>query len=943
MDINAIEKKWEKKWEEERIFEVDVDTKKEKLFFTTPYPYISGSLHLGHGRAAVESDVVCRFKRMQGFNVMFPLSFHITGTPVLGISAAIKNGNKKKIKLYEGYVSAYEKNEQKVKDIVKSFEDPQKIVDYFIPKMVDEYKKLGLGVDWRRSFTSGDMEHQKMVTWQFQNYKDLGYLIRGAYPVLYSPKDESAMGEDDIQDADSNPVEKQEFTILKFKFNDKFLVAATLRPETVFGQTNLWVNPETKYHEAKVGNETWILSKEAIFKLKHQRKDVEDLGKTKEKLLGEYATAPAINRKIIILPGRFVDPERGTGIVTCVPSDAPYDYIALKELQENKKEMEKYKLDIENVRSIEIIPIIKTAKYGTQAAVKVVEKEKIKNQDDDRLEKLTQEVYKEGFHTGILLDVCGPYAGKKVTDAKEEMKKDMIEKGDAEILYETSRKAVSRGGGEIIVAVMENQWFLDFNAKGWKDKAYKCLESMKLEPETTRKQFMDVFDWLDKRPCARKRGLGTQLPFDKDWMIESLSDSTIYMTLYTINHLIRKHKIKAESLNHDFFDYVYLGKGNTSKVSESTNIEKNVLEEMRKSFEYWMPVDQRHTFVLHLSNHLSFMIFAHAGLLPEKYWPKFVSFGGLVVSGGEKMSKSKGNVVTLLHVKEKYGADVFRFYLTQAAKVSGTFDWKDSDAENAKKNIEKLYSMIEEGMKNRRQGKVSNLYLSKFNRIKRDATFRLKDMRLKDYDGLVFYEMVNMVKKAKQTLSDEELKALYCYIITDWIKLISPVVPHIAEELWQLSGEDGFVSTEKWPEYDESKIRPEVEAAETYVDEVVKDIEEVKRLAKIENPQKVTIFVAPKWKHEIYDAVLTKTPLKEIIKNHPGKEKQIANYYKKLIKRRPTEEIFMTSESELKVLSASKAFMEKEFGCAVEIVDAEKSKNPKAIVAESGKPGILMD
>ena len=137
--------------------------------------------------------------------------------------------------------------------------------------MIEEYKQLGLSVDWRRSFTSGDMEHQQMVTWQFENYKEKGYLIKEKYPILYSPEDESAMGEDDIKEADSNPVEKMEFTLLKFKFKDKYLVAATLRPETVFGQTNLWANPEIEYQEAKVGNETWIMSKEAVEKLKFQR------------------------------------------------------------------------------------------------------------------------------------------------------------------------------------------------------------------------------------------------------------------------------------------------------------------------------------------------------------------------------------------------------------------------------------------------------------------------------------------------------------------------------------------------------------------------------------------------------------------------------------------------------------------------------------------------
>ena len=118
-------------------------------------------------------------------------------------------------------------------------------------------------------------------------------------------------------------------------------------------------------------------------------------------------------------------------------------------------------------------------------------------------------------------------------------------------------------------------------------------------------------------------------------------------------------------------------------------------------------MDERHTYVLHISNHLSFMIFAHAGLFPEKYWPRKISFHGLIVSEGERMSKSKGNVITLLHVKNNYGADVFRFYLTQGCKVTGLFDWKEEEAKNAKKNMEKLYSMIVEGMNNRREGEIN--------------------------------------------------------------------------------------------------------------------------------------------------------------------------------------------------------------------------------------------
>lgn len=851
VDFAGIEKKWQNEWQNKKVFEPSIDTKKEKFFFTTPYPYISGSLHLGHGRAATESDIFCRYKRMAGFNVLFPMAFHISGTPVLGISSAIKNGDKGKIKLYEDYVAAYEADSKKTKEIVKSFVDPQKIVDFFLPKMIEEYKQLGLGVDWTRSFTSGDMEHQKMVEWQFNQYKDKDYLVRAKYPVLYSPQDESAMGEDDIVEADSNPVEKQEFTLLKFKFKNKFLVAATLRPETVFGQTNLWINPTVEYYEAKVGNEIWILSKEAIEKLKYQRKDLVEIGKTKEKLLGNYAIAPAINREIIILPSGFVDSDMGTGIVTSVPSDAPYDYIALKELQDNKQldKLYNFSVDkIEEIENIEIIPIIKTLKYGDMAAVKIVEEYKILSQDDPKLEELTQEVYKEGFHTGVLLDNCGAYSGMKITLAKEKMKKDMIASSEADIMYETSRKAFSRGGGKIIVAVLDNQWFIDFNSRGWKDKAYECLKKVELLPESNRKLFEDVFAWLDKRPCARKRGLGTPLPFDKGWMIESLSDSTIYMTLYTINHLIRKYKLTSENLNLDFFNYVYLNKNKVEEVTKKTKVSKEILKELRESFEYWMPNDHRHTFILHLSNHLAFMLFAFAGIFPEKYWPKKISFHGLIVSEGEKMSKSKGNVITLLHVKKTYGADVFRFYLTQSTNVQGTFDWRESEAQNAKNAIERVYSEALLAINAKKKGEVKPIYLHKFNKIVKDATARIGEMKLREYNNLVVYDMLNLLKEVKVNLNEKELAAFYDYFIESWLKLLAPVCPHLAEELWHKLGNKTFVSLEKWPVCDESQIDEKLEESEKNVDKTVGDILNVLGIIKQKSGvegNKVYLYVMP--------------------------------------------------------------------------------------------------
>jgi len=152
-----------------------------------------------------------------------------------------------------------------------------------------------------------------------------------------------------------------------------------------------------------------------------------------------------------------------------------------------------------------------------------------------------------------------------------------------------------------------------------------------------------------------------------------------------------------------------------------------------------------------------------------------------------------------------------------------------------------------------------------------------------------------------------------------------------------------MISVQKWPEVDKSKIDTKAEVWEDYVSDLVRDIDEVKKLAKIDKPKKITIFVAPTWKHEVYDAVLMKVDLKEIIKKYKGLEKEVADYYKRLQKRNPTDEIFLTSEDELCLLEKSRTVLVKDCGCEVEIAKAEKSKNPKAMSAESGKPGILME
>ena len=473
---------------------------------------------------------------------------------------------------------------------------------------------------------------------------------------------------------------------------------------------------------------------------------------------------------------------------------------------------------------------------------------------------------------------------------------------------------------------------------------------MTLLPDNIRNNFLETFEWLDKRPAARRRGLGTPLPFDKEWIIESLSDSTIYMSFYIIKNLIKKYKLKPEQLSFDFFDYVYLGKGNLKQVSKKTRIDEKVLKEMRNNFEYWYPNDHRHTYMAHLSNHLSFFIFAHAGLFPEKFWPRKISIHGFVISEGVKMSKSKGNVISLLDVKKNYGADAFRAYISTATNLEGTFNWKKEEAVNMKRRLSAIYSTISEMIEKKKPGKLSSggkAFISRFESYVMDAEKALSEMRLRDYGNIVIYSIPNSLKKIQRRVPEDELLSIYDMITYRWIKMLSPVVPHISEELWEKAGNKGFASTNPWPTANKKLINSKLNMMDSLVDATGDDIREIIKLVG-KKPKEIKIYTAPGWKHTVYKTIMKEFRGKkqdDIIKNLMkipdvrAQGKHAIRFADKLSKI-PNLTDMLTDQEEFKALNEAKQFLEKEFGCKVEVIEGYKSSSDKSLRAEPGKPGI---
>ncbi|MFH0835912.1 MAG: leucine--tRNA ligase, partial [Candidatus Micrarchaeota archaeon] len=833
-DFKAIEGKWQSKWFSEKAFE-PVRGGKRKFFFTVPYPYVSGSLHVGHGRTYAIADVFVRFKRMNGFNVLWPMAFHITGSPVLAISSKIAGGDEETWRLYEDYVRVYEGADAvKVEKIVASFAKPWEVVNYFSKKLVQDFKGIGFSLDLSRQFTTGDPEYNRFIEWQFHKYAEKGYLTQASYPILYCASCQHAVGEDDIKDGDVSPVEVQRFVAVKSKFEDGFLVSCTLRPETVFGVTNLFVNPNEPIVKCVVDGEILFVSQPAVEKMRLQGKNVEVLKERKgADFIGKDCVTP-LGVKVPILPASFVDVNNASGLVHSVPAHAPFDYAAIEELRKDEKTLAKYSGLKSKIEKIKPISLISLGGYGEFPAVELAQKMKIANtREKGKLEKATQQLYKEEFYKGRMKKGLGEFAGLTVAEAKEKVGAWLVKQNHAFEFFEASRSAECRCGGRVIAAVLENQWFLDFNAGNWKKDSSKALKQLKLIPEVYRKQFEDVIEWLDKRPCARRRGLGTQLPFANEWVIESLSDSTIYMAFYTVIKKIREHGLSFKQLTPEFFDFVFLGVGDAKQVAGSLGVTPEALSDIKAEFEYWYPNDQRHTAMAHVSNHLSFFIFAHTAVFPEKYWPKAISLNELVIAEGTKMSKSKGNVVSLNDINREYGADLFRLYAVGTADLSNTLDFRKKDVKAMHRTLSRMYAVLSELIELRKNtpkesgSNSAKWFLSKFASSFAKGSKALEEMRLRDYVQLSFFELLNNYDHFLKRSPPEDRAFVASKVALPWIQLLAPLIPHACEELWQNSGNKGFVSLSEWPAVPKDWIDESVEAQEDFVAGVSTDVKKI--------------------------------------------------------------------------------------------------------------------
>ncbi|WP_017980935.1 leucine--tRNA ligase [Methanocaldococcus villosus] len=927
MNLKEIERKWQKKWEEAKIFNADPDNR-EKFFITAAFPYLNGVLHAGHLRTFTIPEVIARYQRMKGKNVLWTFGYHVTGTPILGLAELIKNRDEKTLE-------AYNKLHGIPMETLLTLTTPEKIVEYFSKKAEEAFKKMGFSLDWRRNFKTDDEAFKRFIVWQFHKLKEKGYIVKGSHPVRYCPKCDNPVEDHDLLHGENATL--VEYVLIKFKLGDIILPAATLRPETVFGVSNIWVNPNETYVKAKVLNEDsgkeeiWIVSKECAEKLKHQNRKVEILEEFKgEELLGKEVLNPITNKKVKIYPAKFVKTGVGTGVVMSVPAHAPYDYIALK--------------DLNLLDKVEIIPLIKVPNYSEIPAKDIIDKLKIESQEDrDKLDEATKRLYKDEYHKGILNENCLEYSGLAVKDIKDKLTKDFIEKGLAETFYEFSEEnVVCRCGTKCIVKMVKGQWFIKYSDEHWKELAHKCVDKMEFIPDYLREVFHEMIDWMKDKACVRRRGLGTEFPFEEGWIIESLSDSTIYPAYYTIAKYINELNIKPEQLTLELFDYVFLGKGDLNKISEETKIDKETIKKMREEFLYYYPVDWRCSAKDLIPNHLTFYIFNHVAIFPEDLWPRGIVVNGYVTIEGKKLSKSKGPLLPVLEVAEKFGADVGRFYIATCAELPQDADIKYHELEKTKRILERLYIFAKEVLEKKESNEsyIDKWLLSKLYRSVREY-YKLMDKFELRKAGLLLYQLLDDDIKWYKKRGGDNREVLLEYLDVV-VRLMAPFTPHICEEIWEMMGREGFVSLTKLPEVKEELINDEIELGEEYIKQLIEDIKEIINVAKIK-PRRIYIYTADDWKYEVLRIIkenegkTVKEIMPIIMKDERFRKlgKEVAKLVNQLIKMKA--EVI----DEVKVLNEAKEFLEKEFNTEI-IINGEDKANKKRF-AIPFKPAIYVE
>ena len=735
---SEIEKKWQKKWEQEKSFKVEVDKNKEKFYMLVEFPYPSGvGLHVGHVRVYTASDVQARFKKAKGYNVLFPMGWDAFGAPA------------------EQYA-------------IKNHIHPKKAVEENIQVFKGQMQDLGLAIDWDREFSTTDPEYYKLTQWQFLQFYKAGLAYKAEKEINWCPTCKTGLSNEDAQGgvcercgsqttkklknqwvlrmsnyadklldglddtefldkvktAQINWIGKSIGASVKFKLKDTDddLEVFTTRCDTLFGVTFMVMSPEHKFFEKykdRIKNleEVKAYQEEAKHKSEIERTDMTK-DKTGVKLNGLTAINPVNGEEIEIWISDYVLASYGTGAIMAVPAHDDRDFA-----------------------------------FATKFGIPIVQVIKEPNTSEDTLIcAYTGDgiMINSGFLNGI----------DKKEIAIDKMIAFLEEKniGKKTVNYRLQDWIFSRQRfwGEPIPMIHCPEC-------GWvpvpdKDLPVLLPDVQSYEPtEDGESPLANITDWVNvKCPCC-----GHDAKRETDTM-PNWAGSSWYWLRYMDPH-------------------------NDNAIAS------------KEALDYWGKVDLYDGGMEHATRHLLYArfwnIFLHEqGLVPNSEpFLKRISHGMILGSNGEKMSKSKGNVVNPTDMVKEYGADALRLYEMFIGDYSKDAAWNENGLKGCRKFLNRIWNL--QSKVNNNSGYTPSLE-SIINKTIKKVTH---DIETLDYNTAVSALMILLNEMDKET---SITKSDYATIL----QLLNPFAPHITEELWSKYGNTNkLLAYEAWPTYDETK------------------------------------------------------------------------------------------------------------------------------------------
>jgi leucyl-tRNA synthetase len=735
-----IEKKWQKKWEEEKTFAAN-DDKNKKFYALDMFPYPSGAgLHVGHPEGYTATDIISRMKRMQGYDVLHPIGWDAFGLPAE--QYALDTGN-----------------------------DPAVFTKQNIDTFRRQIKSLGFSYDWDREINTTDPEYYKWTQWIFLKLYEKGLAYVDEVPVNWCPALGTVLANEEVIDGKSerggHPVERRPMKQWMLKitaYADRLLedleeldwpeslkdmqrnwigrsegahvhfqidgheesfTVFTTRPDTLFGATYAVLAPEHPYVE-KITTADQKSAVEAYIKEVQAKSDLErtDLAKTKTGVFtGAYAINPANGEKLPIWIADYVLYSYGTGAIMAVPAHDERDY---------------------EFASAFGLPIKEVVSGGD------IEKEAYTG---------------DGKHvnSGFLNGLGKQKAIDKMIQWLEENKK-----GEKKVTYRLRDWLFSR----------QRYWGEPIPIIHWEDGTSSSVPEEELPL------------LLPKTNEIKPSGTGeSPLAIIKDWV--EVTDPK------TGKKGRRETNTMPQWAGSCWYFLRYIDPDNPNELASPEKLKK------------WLPVDIYIGGAEHAVLHLLYARFWHKflydiGVVPTKEpFMKLFNQGMILGENHEKMSKSKGNVVNPDDIIESHGADTLRLYEMFMGPLDASIAWSTTGLDGARRFLDRVWRLFidDEG---KLTGKITESASKQLERVYHETVKKVTE----NYEGLRFNTAISQL----MVFVNEANKAgqLPREYAEGFVKLLSPVAPHIAEELWNKLGYKDTISYEEWPVYDESKLVDDV-------------------------------------------------------------------------------------------------------------------------------------